>query len=164
MRTYNPLFLLLVLSPFLLTQCTAAKKLKMAEQNRETIRLWFEEGWNHNRNEELLLHTFCEDWEDGNPLQADQRIGLDGMRQLIASYRKAFPDAQFTITHLFADHKHAAIRYEVTATHHGEMFGLQPTGKQFFSTGVVLYDMEDGKIKRSWQELDLEGIIQQLKE
>ena len=164
MKTYYPLFLLLALSPFLLTQCAATKSLKMAERNRETIRLWFEEGWNHNRNEELLARTFTEDWEDGHPLRADQKTGHEGMRELITAYRKAFPDAQFTITHLFADEKHAAIRYEVTATHFGEMFGLKPTGRQFFSTGIVLYDMEDGKIKRSWQELDLEGIIQQLRE
>ena len=164
MKTQIPMYFLLAVSPFLFTQCAASQKLKAAEQNRETIRIWFEEGWNHNRNEELLFETFSPDWEDGNPLRADQKIGIDGMRELIKAYRKAFPDAQFTITHLFADDTHAAIRYEVTATHYGEMFGLQPTGKQFFSTGIVLYDMKDGKIVRSWQELDLEGIIQQLKD
>ena len=162
MRKYHPLYFLLALSPILFTQCMATKRLKMAEQNQETIRIWFEEGWNHNRNDELLLETFHQDWEDGNPLRGDQSMGIEGMRETIKAYRKAFPDAKFTITHLFADEKHAAIRYEVIATHYGEMFGLEPTGKQFFSTGIVLYDMEDGKIKRSWQELDLEGIIQQL--
>lgn len=164
MKSYYLLFCLFALSPLLLTQCTAVKKLKMAEKNRETIRIWFEEGWNNNRNEELLLQTFCEDWEDGNPLYSNQQPGIDGMRKVIAAYRSAFPDAYFHITHIFADDKHAAIRYEVTATHLGEMFGLQPTGKRFFSTGIVLYDMVDGKIKRSWQELDLQGIVQQLKD
>ena len=44
------------------------------------------------------------------------------MKQLVASYEEAFPDAHFVITHLFADENQVAIRYEVTATQQGEMF------------------------------------------
>jgi steroid delta-isomerase-like uncharacterized protein len=140
------------------------KKAKQAEENKEIIRLWFEEGWNKNRNEELLEICFSENWEDANPLQADQIEGLDGMRQSIAHYRDGFQDSHFTITHLFADENYVAIRYEVVSTHKGEIFGLEATGKTFSSTGIVLYEMEKGKIKRSWQELDLSGIINQLKD
>lgn len=149
----------LVLIPILFSQCASVKHLKMAEENKETVRLWFEEGWNKNRHQELLTRCFAEDWSDGNPLRADQVEGHEGMKQLIASYEEAFPDAYFVITHLFADHNQVAIRYEVTATQEGEMFGIKPTGKQFFSTGIVLYEMEKGRIKVSWQELDLVGIM-----
>ena len=157
-------FLSLVLIAILFFQCAATKQLKQAEANKETVRLWFEEGWNHNRNEELLERCFDENWRDGNPLRSDQVEGIEGMRQLVRSYKKAAPDAQFTITHLFADHKNVAIRYEVVATHQGNMFGIPATGRQFTSTGIVLYDMKDGKIATSWQELDLSGIINQLKD
>ena len=154
----------LAILPFFLTQCATLKDVKAEKKNEETIRLWFEEGWNHNRNEELLERCFHPDWSDGNPLRADQTGGIEGMRKLIKSYRKAFPDAHFTITHLFGDGNQVAIRYEVEATHHGDMFGIPATGKQFTSTGIVLYEMEDGKIKTSWQELDLMGILNQLKD
>ncbi len=164
MKRLGLFFFFLTFTSLFLTQCASVKKVKQADRNAETIRLWFEEGWNHNRNEELLLRCFSENWKDGNPLRPDQIEGIDGMRDAIKSYRKAFPDSHFTITHLFADENHVAIRYEVTATHYGEMFGLQPTGKPFSSTGIVLYEMENGKIKTSWQELDLAGIISQLKE
>lgn len=152
--------LLLLPLAFLFFQCASGR---MAKKNEETIRLWFEEGWNHNRNEELIPRVFHPDWNDGNPLRPDQIEGLEGMRQLVQYYRKAFPDAKFAITHLFCDATHAAIRYEVSATHHGDAFGIPATGKLFTSTGIVIYEMEDGKIKRSWQELDLMGIIGQLK-
>ena len=155
---------LLWVVPFILGSCSAVKEAKMAETNMETVRVWFEEGWNHNRNMELLERCFDEDWRDGNPLRPDQVAGWEGMRQLVASYREAFPDAQFTITHLFADANYVTIRYEVTARHLGAMFGLEPTGREFTSTGIVLYEMENGKIKVSWQELDLMGIINQLRE
>jgi predicted ester cyclase len=163
MKKSHQFLLFAFLTPILFTQCAAVKHQKMAEQNKETVRLWFEEGWNKNRNEELITTCFSENWSDGNPLRPDQIEGFEGMKQLIRSYRDAFPDSHFTITHLFADKDNVAIRYEVTATHQGEMFGIEPTGKEFSSTGIVLYEMEKGKIKISWQELDLVGIMNQLK-
>jgi predicted ester cyclase len=156
------LFSIAVISLF--TQCSAVKKAKLAERNAETVRLWFEEGWNHNRNEELIPRVFHPEWSDGNPIRADQTIGIDGIKQMVKFYKEAFPDAHFTITHVFADENHAAIRYEVDATHYGDAFGIPATGKKFTSTGVVLYDMKDGKIFRTWQELDLMGIINQLRD
>ncbi|MBI5913829.1 MAG: ester cyclase [Bacteroidetes bacterium] len=157
-------FLLLFPVLFMFSNCTSAKKLKQSEKNIETIRLWYEEGWNHNRNEELIPKVFHPDWSDGNPLRPDQTEGLEGMYQTVKFYKHAFPDAHFTITHLIADETHAAIRYEVEATHHGDAFGIPATGKKFTSTGIVLYEMRDGKIYRSWQELDLMGIVNQLKD
>ncbi len=148
---------------FLFTQCVASRQLRLAQKNAETVRLWFEEGWNHNRNEELLERVFAPDWEDGNPLRADQTVGIEGMRQFVKFYQKAFADAHFTITHLFATDKQVAIRYEVSAIHVGDAFGVPKTGKHFTSTGILIYDMENGKIRRSWQELDLMGILKQLK-
>ncbi len=164
MKKHSPVLIFLAIVPFLFTQCAALKEVKKEGKNEETVRLWFEEGWNHNRNEELLERCFHPEWSDGNPLRPDQTGGIEGMRALVKSYRKAFPDGHFTITHLFADGNKVAIRYEVTATHHAEMFGIPATGKQFNSTGIVIYEMEDGKIKTSWQELDLMGILNQLRD
>ena len=144
-------------------QCAASRQLRMAQKNSETVRLWFEEGWNQNRNEELVDRVFAPDWEDGNPLRADQTVGIEGMRQFVKFYQKAFSEAHFTITHLFATDKQVAIRYEVSAIHVGDAFGIPKTGKHFTSSGILIYDMENGKIKRTWQELDLMGIIKQLK-
>ena len=155
--------LLLLLAPALFVQCAASHKIRMAHKNEETIRLWFEEGWNKNHNDELIERVFSPNWEDGNPLRGDQTEGLEGIHQTVVFYQKAFANSHFTITHLFADDKRVAIRYEVVAVHIGDAFGIPKTGKKFTSTGIVIYEMENGKIKRSWQELDLMGIIKQLK-
>lgn len=155
--------ILALLTPlFLFTQCAAVKDAKQSDANVKTVELWFEEGWNHNRNEELLEQVFHPEWSDGNPLRPDQTVGLEGMRQLVKFYREAFPDAHFNITHIFGEKNRVALRYEVAATHYGDAFGMPGTGKKFTSTGQVIYEMRDGKIYRSWQELDLMGIINQL--
>jgi predicted ester cyclase len=154
---------LLILACALLTSCATTKSLKQAEANKETIRLWYEEGWNKSQNEKLIPRVFHPEWSDGNPIRPESE-GLEGMYELVKFYKEAFPDAKFKITHLFADANHAAVRYEVEATHQGEAFGLKATGKKFISTGIVMYDMKEGKIFRSWQELDLMGIVNQLKD
>ena len=159
--SYTTLAVFLLL---LFSQCATLKESRQARKNVETVRLWFEEGWNHNRNEELLEEVFHPEWTDGNPLRPNQAVGMEGMRQLVKFYRKAFPDAHFTITHLFGQGNNVAIRYEVEATHYGDAFGIPATGKHFSSSGMVIYEMKDGKIYRSWQELDLMGIINQLRE
>ena len=154
----------LLLVSVLFVQCSASRKLHIADRNAETVRLWFEEGWNKNNNLALVDRVFSPEWEDGNPLRGDQTEGLEGIRQTVRFYEKAFTDAHFTITHLFATDKQVAIRYNVVAIHSGDAFGIPRTDKKFSSTGIVLYDMDHGKIKRSWQELDLMAIISQLKD
>ncbi len=158
------LYLLSLLAILLLTQCMPVKRLHQSEANAETIRIWYEEGWNKGQNETLIPRVFHPDWSDGNPLQPESMQGIAGMYELVKFYKQAFPDAHFTITHLFADANYAAIRYEVEATHMGDAFGMPATGKKFSSTGQVIYEMKDGKIYRSWQELDLMGIMNQLKD
>lgn len=159
--------LLLLAIPFclsLLCQCAASKKLDLAKMNEDTVRIWFEEGWNKKQNEALIERVFAPDWTDGNPIRSNQVDGHEGIRQMVHFYELAFTDTHFSITHLFADERYVAIRYDVEATHVGPAFGILPTGKHFTSSGIVIYEMEKGKIRRSWQELDLMGIIKQLKQ
>jgi predicted ester cyclase len=157
----NPFTFLSMMVILFLVACTPAKRLKLEAENKETIRLWYEEGWNKGDNERLIPRVFHPEWSDGNPIRPESE-GLEGMYELVKFYKEAFPDAHFVITHLFADANSAAVRYEVTATHKGDAFGIKATGKKFTSTGIVLYEMREGKIYRSWQELDLMGIVNQL--
>lgn len=157
------ILLSLPLLTLFLVQCSASRKISTANKNAETVRTWFEEGWNKNRNEDLIERVFTTDWSDGNPLRANQTDGHEGIRQLVKFYNQAFSETHFTITHLLANENQVAIRYDVKATHVGDAFGIAATGKRFTSSGIVIYEMEKGKIKRSWQELDLMGIIKQLK-
>jgi predicted ester cyclase len=156
-------FLVLSVAACLFVRCSASKKLRTAQKNEETVRLWFEEGWNKKRNNELVERVFSPNWEDGNPIRSNQTTGYEGIRQMVHFYELAFADAHFTITHLFANETYVSLRYDVSARHVGPAFGILPTGKVFTSSGIVIYEMEHARIKRTWQELDLMGIIKQLK-
>ena len=138
------------------------EKLRLAEKHKEVVRKWYEEGWNQKRNEELLYECFHQDWMDGHPFFPDQTNGLEGVRQKFTNYQNAFPDIHYTLTQLSADDQYVSVRYEVHGTHLGNIFNIPPTGKKVSSTGIVLYEMQDGKIKRNWGEADLLGLMNQL--
>ena len=160
---------LLLFLPLLFTSCGASKLAKQEQieqqeqQNMETVRIWYEEGWNNKMYNQLLDRCIAPDWVDGNPLLPDQTMGHAGILNLVETYLIAFHETQFKITHLFADGDHVAVRYEVTAVHEGEFLGIPPSGNTLTSTGIVIYRMENGKIKTSWSELDLMGVFNQIR-
>ncbi len=37
------------------------------EANKQLVHLWILDGWNNNRNQEVVDQVFAQDWVDGNP-------------------------------------------------------------------------------------------------
>jgi hypothetical protein len=74
----NPFTFLSMMVILFLVACTPAKRLKLEAENKETIRLWYEEGWNKGDNERLIPRVFHPEWSDGNPIRPESE-GLEGM-------------------------------------------------------------------------------------
>lgn len=134
------------------------------EANKKLVRLWIEDGWNNNRNKEVVGQVFARDWVDGNPAFADQPKGIEGAMYFVEQYRKALPDIRFAITHLIADPDYVTFRFEATATHQGTLMGIPPTGKKVNVSGIVIHKVENGRFAKSWNEIDLLGLKMQLEQ
>ncbi len=134
------------------------------EAYRQLVRLWIEDGWNNNRNREVVEQVFAQDWVDGNPTFADQPKGIEGAMYYVEAYRKALPDIHFNITHLIADPDYVTFRFEATATHQGTLMGIAATGKKVTVTGIVIHKVENGRFVKSWNEIDLLGLKMQLEQ
>ena len=133
------------------------------EDHKELVRLWILEGWNKNRNEEVIEQVFAQSWVDGNPAIANQPKGIEGARYFVNAYRNVFPDIQFELTHIVADERYVTFRFVAEATHVGEFLGIPPTGKRVKFSGIVIHRVENGRFAESWNEIDLLGIKDQLK-
>lgn len=48
------------------------------EANKALVRLWILEGWNKNRNRQVVDQVFAQNWVDGNPSFAEQPAGIAG--------------------------------------------------------------------------------------
>lgn len=132
------------------------------DHNKELVRRWILEGWNRNRNKEIVADIFASDWTDGNPTFADQPKGIEGAMYYVNAYRQVFPDIQFTITHIIAQEDYVCFRFLAEATHKGELMGIPATNKRVKISGIVIHRIEDGKFAESWNEVDLLGVKAQL--
>lgn len=132
------------------------------EANSQLVHLWILEGWNKNRNQEVIEQVFAHDWVDGNPAFPDQPQGIDGALWYVNAYRAIFPDIQFELTHIIADDSYVTFRFVAQATHQGEFMGIKPTGKRVEFSGIVIHRVENGRFAESWNEIDLLRIRSQL--
>ena len=150
----------------LLSACTTnsmdMERQSKIEANKALVKKWILEGWNQNRNREVVAEVFAQNWKDGNPTFPDQPAGIEGAIYYVEVYRKIFPDVQFALTHIIAEEDIVTFRFTAEATHQGEFMGIAPTGKRVKFSGIVIHRIENGRFAESWNEIDLLGIRMQL--
>ena len=81
--------------------------------------------------------------------------GTEGLKQLIAAYRTAFPDLKMTLDDIFAEGEMVAFRWSVSGTHLGDWLGVPPTGNHVRATGITVFRIAGGKVVESWTSIDL---------
>jgi predicted ester cyclase len=55
-----------------------------------------------------------------------------------------------------------ALRWTMTGTHQGTMFGVESTGRQVELTAIEINRFEDGKLIETWTQSDQLGLMHQL--
>lgn len=90
--------------------------------------------------------------------------GPDRIKQLVAWFRSAFPDATWTVDEMIAERDKVVCRSTFRGTHTGEFLGLPPTGKQVEMLEMRGFRMADGKIAESWGRAETFGLRHQLGE
>lgn len=88
--------------------------------------------------------------------------GPEGTKQLVTTYRNAFPDIHFTIDEQIAEGDKVVTRWTAKGTHKGELVGIPATGKTSTVTGLTVDNFVNGKIAKSWGIFDQFGMMQQL--
>ena len=68
--------------------------------------------------------------------------------------RGAFPDIHVTVEDAFAAGDQVAVRWSATITHQGNQFGVPPSGKSIFITGISMVRIANGQIVEGWDNWD----------
>jgi predicted ester cyclase len=111
--------------------------------------------------EEEAPALFTADYHDHN---SDQR-GPDRPVSMGRQLRKAFPDLDYQVTNVIAEHGVVAMRMALTGTHKGPLMGgfpLPPTGKRVRMEMIHMVRMRDGKIAEHWAVRDDLSMMRQL--
>lgn len=97
-----------------------------------------------------------------DPANLEPLHGPEGVKEHISTYRAAFPDARMTVDQQFAEGDLVSTRWTSRSTHEGELFGIQPTGKQVTVSGLTTSRLSGGKIVEEFTNWDNYGMLQQL--
>ena len=75
----------------------------------------------------------------------------------------AFPDLTMQVDDIFGAGDKVVVRFTMTGTNSGPLFGLPPTGRKVTMTGIGIYRFAPhGRIVEEWYENDAIGQMRQL--
>ena len=131
------------------------------EENKATLRSQHVEELFNKGNLSVADEIISADYVCHHPSGIEFK-GPEGVKQLVAMARNAFPDLHFTIDDMVAEGDKVAVRYTYTGTHKGEYMGIAPTGKQVTMTAANFYRFEGGKEVEDLPYSDSLALYQQL--
>ena len=129
-------------------------------ENNETLAREFYEVLNTG-DMELLDKILAPDWAE-RPLAPGQVPGRDGYKPIVAFFRTAFPDVNFTLEDVIAAGDKVTVRTTVTGTHQGMFLGVAATGRRVTFHTIDIHRIAEGQIVESWHIEDFFGLYQQL--
>ena len=88
--------------------------------------------------------------------------GLEGFKQMVTTYRTAFPDLTLTIDDIIAEGDKVVTRWTGRGTHRGDLQGIAPTGRTTTVAGILISRFADGKLVEDWEAFDEVGMLRQL--
>ncbi len=130
------------------------------QQNLAVLQRFIEEVINQGNlatADEIVEENFVE----LDPLPG-QRQGREGLKEVIAMMRGAFPDIHWVAEESIAAGEKVVTRFTWRGTHRGTFLGIPATGKPVSVKGVVIDRMSGGKMADSRILMDTLGMMQQL--
>ena len=126
--------------------------------NKISARRYFEEIWNEGKFD-VLSDLLVPGYVDHMSVWP---AGPEGVRQEMSMYRKAIPNLHFSVEDQIAEDDKVVTRVTVTGTQQGDLPRIPAAGKQFTSSGIVIFRFEEGKAVEAWMEFDFLGLYRQL--
>ena len=131
-----------------------------AEQNKALVRRFVEEV--QSRGNIDALDEICSPEFVNHSAPPRVPTNCEGVKQLTAMFRQAFPDSYFTIEDMMAEGEKVATRKTFHGTHQGEFMGILPTGQQVSMGLIDIVRIADGRVVEHWSMGDNLGMMQQL--
>ena len=131
-----------------------------ARENKTTVRRFVDEvqsGGNIDAIDELCSPEFV-----NHSAPPGVPSNCEGVKQLTAMFRQAFPDSYLTVEDMVAEGDKVATRKTFHGTHQGEFMGIPPTGQQVSIGLIDIVRIADGQVVEHWSMVDNLGMMQQL--
>ena len=131
-----------------------------AEENKALVRRFVEEvqsAGNIDAVDELCSPEFV-----NHSAPPGVPSNCEGVKQLTAMFRRAFPDSYFTVEEMIAEGDKVVTRKTFHGTHEGEFMGIPPTGRGVSMGLIDIVRVSEGRVVEHWSMGDNLGLMQQL--
>jgi steroid delta-isomerase-like uncharacterized protein len=137
----------------------ATRVTDMTNEERNLGQRWFDEVWNKKRRE-AIAEMIAPDAvvHDGN-----ETSGPEAFYQFFDRLSSTFPDIHVDVDDPIVEGNRLCVRWVSTGTHTGDGLGFPATGRHIKVTGISILRVKDGKFVESWQNWDMQGMMEQLK-
>jgi steroid delta-isomerase-like uncharacterized protein len=125
------------------------------------IHRWFDEVWNHGR-EDSVDELFAPDGiAHGLGEAASEVRGPDAFKIFLRNMRTALPDVSVRIDDTIVHDDKAVVRVLLTGTHLGEGLGVPASGLPVAISGIIIIRAAGSQIAEGWNNWDQLGLLQQ---
>jgi steroid delta-isomerase-like uncharacterized protein len=132
----------------------------MPTDNAAIIQRFIDEVINQGRYE-VCDEIVAQDFLELDPLPG-QRQGREGLKEIIAMMRSAFPDIHWVINESISSGDKVVTRFNWTGTHRGDFLGIPATGRPVTVKGVVIDRLIESRMADSRILMDTFGLMMQL--
>jgi predicted ester cyclase len=88
--------------------------------------------------------------------------GFDGVKRQIVMLRQQFPDLKFEEDMIVAERDRVILRWKMTGTNTGEIFGRKPTNRRITHHGTEFVRCKNGKIVEHSDAADIMRLLDKL--
>ena len=131
-----------------------------AEDNKALVRRFVDEVQSAGNID--ALDEICSPEFVNHSAQPGVPSNCEGVKQLTAMFRRAFPDSYFIVEDMMAEGDKVATRKTFHGTHQGEFMGIPPTGRQVSMGLIDIVRIADGRVVEHWSMGDNLGMMRQL--
>lgn len=115
-------------------------------------------GGNINALDQLVANNVK--FQDGSI--PNSKPGLAFLKELEASYKKAFPNKKVTVDELLVSGDKVIVRWTCKGSHEGEFQGTMPTHRKFTISGIGIYTIANDRISEIYQSWNALSLLEQL--
>lgn len=130
-------------------------------ENKAHARRFNEEVWGRY-DFDVLDDLVADEFVGHNPSLPQPLHGPGEVRETAEMLHAAFPDIEVELEQVIAEGDWTAQRLTATATHEGELMGVESTGNRVEFTGMNISRLEDGEWVEGYELWDMLGLLQQL--
>ena len=131
------------------------------EENKELCRRIFEDVFN-KLDQTTATEIISPSFVTHHPFYPQGIHGIEGVNQMITTYRAGLPDIQYTIQDMVAEGDKVVVRWIAYGTHLNTFLGVPPTGKKVTITGIEIFRVASDKLEEAWVNSDSLGLLQQI--